>query len=80
MSKTPGRLRELLGARAEREVYLSTEEGAQYAGRPTREAFIKWARRAGVPLRRVKRHGTLVVRKGDIDWALRQKDECQENS
>lgn len=68
----PGRLRELLGERIEREVYLSTEEAAQYVGRPSREAFIKWARRNGVPLRKPSPTArALMVRKGDLDWALR---------
>ena len=69
----PGRLRDLLGARLDREIYLSTVEAAQYVGRPTREAFIKWARRHRVPLRRPSgaTRGALVVRKGDLDWALR---------
>lgn len=68
----PSRLRDLLGARIEREVYLSTEEAAQYVGRPSREAFIRWARRHGVPLRKPSATARLlVVRKGDLDWALR---------
>lgn len=67
----PGRLRDLLGAGLEREVYLSTEEAAQYVGRPSREALIRWARRYGVPLRRVPGARTFVVKKGDLDWALR---------
>lgn len=68
----PDRLRNLLGARVERDVYLSTEDAAQYVGRPTREAFIKWARRNAVPLRKPSPHArVLVVRKGDLDWALR---------
>jgi len=67
----PGRLRDLLGARIEREIYLSTMEAAQYVGRPTREAFIKWARRHDVPLRRPDGGRTLAVKKGDLDWALR---------
>ena len=41
----PHRLRDLIGERVERDVYLSTDEAAQYAGRPSREAFIEWARR-----------------------------------
>lgn len=70
---TSSRLDALLGAAMDRDVYLSTEQAAQYTGKPSREAFIKWARRAGVPLRRPKgaRRGALVVRKGDLDWALR---------
>lgn len=67
----PGRLRDLLGRRLDAEVYLSTEEGAQLVGRPSREAFIKWCRRHGVPLRRPPGGRTLVARKGDIDFALR---------
>lgn len=67
----PGRLRDLLGGRIEHEIYLSTEEAAQYVGRPSREAFIKWARRSGIPLRRPNGGRTLSVKKGDLDWALR---------
>ena len=68
---TENRLRDLLGVdRLDREVCLSTDEAARYAGRPSREAFIKWARRSQVPLRRLKGTRLLVVRKGDIDWAL----------
>jgi len=67
----PGRLRDLLGAGITREVYLSTEEAAQYVGRPSREAFILWARRHGVPLRKPMRGRVLSVKKGDLDWALR---------
>jgi hypothetical protein len=71
----PGRLRDLLGERIEREVYLSTEEAAQLTGRPSREAFIKWARRNGVPLRKPSpKARILVVKKGDLDWALRVRD------
>ncbi len=70
--QVPGRLRDLLGARVGQEVYLSTEEAAQYVGRPSREAFIKWARRNGVPLRKPGPTGRAIsVRKGDLDWALR---------
>lgn len=73
-AQIPGRLRDLLGARIDREIYLSTEEAAQYKGSPSREAFIKWARRNKVPLRRANgaRRGPLSVRKGDIDWALQE--------
>jgi len=68
----PGRLRALLGAHLDREIYLSTEEAAQYVGRPSREAFIKWARRHDVPLRKPSpKARVLVVKKGDLDWALR---------
>ncbi len=67
----PGRLRDLLGVRAEREVYLSTEEAAQLVSSPSREAFRKWARRHNVPLRRVGARGPLRVKKADLDWALR---------
>jgi hypothetical protein len=74
--KIPGRLRELLGSRLDREIYLSTEEAAQYAGRPSREAFIKWARRHGIPLRKPAGARVFVVRKSDIDHALRG-DPCQ---
>jgi hypothetical protein len=70
----PNRLRDLIGARVERDVYLSTEEAAQYVSRPSREAFIKWARRHDVPLRKPSPHArVLVVRKGDLDWALRTR-------
>lgn len=70
--RLPGRLRELLGERLDREVYLSTEEAAQLVGRPSREAFIKWARRHGVPLRKPSPTArVLVVKKSDLDWALR---------
>lgn len=70
----PGRLRELLGARVEREVYLSTEEAAQYVGRPSPAAFRKWARRHGIALRKPSPHARrLVVKKGDLDFALRVK-------
>src|SRR3990167_10578070 len=70
----PGRLRDLIGERIERDVYLSTEEAAQYVGRPSREAFIKWARRHDVPLRKPSPHArVLVVRKGDLDWALKPR-------
>jgi hypothetical protein len=75
----PGRLRELLGARLEREIYLSTEEAAQLTGRPSREAFIKWARRHHIPLRKPSPNArTLAVKKSDLDWALR--DDRQEIS
>lgn len=67
----PRRLRDLLGSRIDTEVYLSTDEGAQYVGSPTREAFRKWARRHHVPLRRPDGGRALRVRKGDLDWALR---------
>jgi hypothetical protein len=73
MPDAPGRLRELLGERLDREVYLSTLEAAQLTGKPTREAFIDWARRHHVPLRRPKNGRTLVVRKGDLDFVLRQE-------
>ena len=70
----PNRLRDLIGVRVERDVYLSTEEAAQYVARPSREAFIKWARRHGVPLRKPGPHArVLVVRKGDLDWALKPR-------
>jgi hypothetical protein len=70
----PHRLRDLIGARVERDVYLSTEEAAQYTARPSREAFIRWARRNDVPLRKPSPHArVLVVRKGDLDWALRAR-------
>ena len=69
----PSRLRELLGTRVDREIYLSTADAAAYAGKSSREAFIKWARRNGIPLRKPSAQArTLVVRKGDIDWALRE--------
>lgn len=67
----PRRLRDLLGSRIDTEVYLSTDEGAKYVDRPSREAFIKWARRHKVPLRRPDGGRLLMVRKGDLDWALR---------
>lgn len=69
----PHRLRNLLGARVDAEVYLSTDEGAKYVDRPSRQAFIKWCRRQQppIPLRRPKGSRALVVRKGDLDWALR---------
>ena len=69
----PGRLRDLLGGRLDREVYLSTEEGAQLVGSPTREAFRKWCRRHSVPLRRASGRGPLRVKKGDLDFALRAR-------
>lgn len=69
----PRRLRDLLGARLRREIYLSTEDAAHYVGRPSREAFIKWARRNGVPLRKPSPGArVLVARKSDLDWALRR--------
>lgn len=37
-------LQDLLGARVEREVYLSTAQAAELTGKPSREAFIKWDR------------------------------------
>ena len=67
----PGRLRDLLGSSLDREVYLSTEEAAQYVGRPSREAFIKWARRHNIPMRRPHGGRTLAIKKSDLDWALR---------
>jgi len=69
----PGRLRDLLGARIEREIFLSTLEAAQYVGRPSREAFIRWCRRHNVPLRRPPGGRTFVVKKGDLDWVLRPR-------
>ena len=69
----PGRLRDLLGARIEREIFLSTEEAAQYVGRPTREALIRWCRRHNVPLRRPPGGRLFVVKKGDLDWVLRPR-------
>lgn len=67
------RLRALLGASTlDRDVYLSTDEAAEYVGHPSRDAFIKWARRHDVPLRKPSaRARRLIVRKGDLDWALR---------
>lgn len=68
----PGRLRDLLGARLQREIYISTEEAAQLVGRPSREAFIRWARRHGVALRKASPAARVfLVRKGDLDFALR---------
>lgn len=66
-------LRDLMGTAVEREIYFSTEQAAQYVGRPSREAFIRWARRQKppVPLRRPNGSRVLCVRKGDLDWALR---------
>jgi hypothetical protein len=65
-------LHDLLGERFERDVYLSTAQAAEYVGSPSREAFIKWARRNGIPLRKPSpKARTLVARKGDLDWALR---------
>lgn len=67
----PARLRELLGARLDRDVYLSTQEAAQLTSQPTRRAFIAWARRNGVRLRKPSPDARkLFVRKGDIDAAL----------
>lgn len=68
---SPNRLRDLMGARIEREIFLSTQEGAQYVGRPSREAFIRWCRRHGVALRRPPGARVFVVKKGDLDFALR---------
>ena len=69
----PGRLRDLLGERIERECYVTTQEAAQLTGRPSREAFIRWARRHRIPLRRADgaTRGPLVVKLTDIHWALR---------
>lgn len=70
----PGRLRQLLGARIEREIYLSTEEAAQLTGRPSRAAFIQWARRNGVPLRKPSPSARrLMIKKSDLDFALRSE-------
>lgn len=74
MGEIPSRLRELLGARLQQEVYLNTLEAAQLAGRPSREAFVRWARRHGVPLRKPAPGArALVVKKSDLDWALRER-------
>ena len=70
-TQVPGRLRDLLGAGLDREIYLSTEEAAQYVGRPSREAFRKWARRHNIPMRKPDGGRTLCVKKSDLDWALR---------
>lgn len=68
-------LQDLLGARIDREVYLSTAEAAALTDKPSREAFIKWARRHGIALRKPSpKARTLVVRKGDIDFALRVRE------
>lgn len=67
----PSRLRALLGARIEQEVYLSTAEAAELTSKPSREAFIVWARRHGIPLRRPDGGKTLSVKLADIQWALR---------
>lgn len=69
----PRGLGDLFGARVERDVYFSTEQAARYTDRPSREAFIKWARRNGIALRRPKGGRSLVVRKADIDFALREE-------
>lgn len=69
--ETTDRLRALLGDQLDREIYLSTTEGAAIVGCPTGDAFIKWARRHKVPLRREGARGPFHVKKGDIDWALR---------
>lgn len=71
------RLRDLIGARIDLDVYLSTEEAAQYVGRPSREAFVRWARRNEIPLRKPSpKARILVVRKGDLDWALRPRENA----
>lgn len=74
-ARVPEGLRELLGERIDREIYLNTEQAAQLVGRPSRAAFIQWARRQDppIPLRRAKGTRTLVVKKGDLDFALRAK-------
>lgn len=66
-------LKALLGAQWDREVYLSTKEGAELTSKPTREAFIKWCRRQQptIALRRPKGCRSLLVKKSDLDWALR---------
>lgn len=69
--EVPGRLRDRLGPGIAHEVYFSTDEAAQLVGRPSRAAFIKWARRHAVPLRRPAGGRALVVKKSDLDWALR---------
>src|SRR6185295_9617368 len=66
------RLRDLLGENLDEEVYLNTEQARQYAGRPTRPAFIRWAKTNEVPLRKPSpKARTVVVRKSDLDLALR---------
>lgn len=73
MATIPSRLRALLGARVEQEIYLSTADAAELTGKPSREAFIVWARRRGIPLRRPDGGRALSVKKADIDWALRTR-------
>lgn len=68
----PRGLADLLGvARLATEVYLNTEQACQYVGSPSRQAFIKWARRHDVPLRKPRGGRRLVVRKGDLDFVLK---------
>ena len=50
--------------------YLSTDEAARYTGRPSREAFIRWARRHHIPLRRPDGGRVLSARVCDLDAAL----------
>ncbi len=65
-------LHDLIGVRADSDAYLSTAQAVEYVGSPSREAFIKWARRNAIPLRKPSpKARILVVRKSDLDWALR---------
>jgi hypothetical protein len=64
--------RDVLGTRLEREIFLSTLEAAQLVGSRSREGFVKWCRRNGIPLRKPNANArTLVVKKSDLDFALR---------
>ena len=63
---------QVLGAQLDRDAYLATDDAARYVGRPSREAFIRWARRHHIPLRKPDaRARRFVVKKSDLDWALR---------
>ena len=57
--------------RIRREIFFSTVDGAAYTGHHSRESFISWCRRNGVTLRRPPGCRTLVVKKADLDFALR---------
>jgi hypothetical protein len=53
------------------DVFLSTDQGAQYVGCPTRAAFREWLRRARVPV--VYRGRRVLVSRLDLEAELRRR-------
>jgi hypothetical protein len=52
--------------------WLNTKQAAALVGRETRQAFLKWARRAGLVFVRPKNSRLLMVDKGDVVAAMQR--------